>query len=118
MREPTRDDYAEARRLLAPVLEWTAVDGLTPAKYLHDHDEELGRYWFKDPPRPRDDAYWDETADLLLDYFELLAGADSERLVDAFLEWLKRSPGARRQYEEGDDMARAGLVDWYLRVVL
>ena len=91
MRKPTTYDSTAACRLLAPV-EWTAAGGpTTNTGPQHDHDEALGRYRFKDPPRPRDAAYWNETADLLLDYFELLAGADSE-LVDAFLEWLKRSP--------------------------
>ena len=68
--------------------------------------------------RPRNEAYWDEAGDLLLDYFELQAGAlDSETLVDGFVAWLKRSPAEYRQYVDGDDMTRATLVDWYLRVV-
>ena len=74
----------------------------------------------RSPPfrRVRDEAYWDEAGDLLLDYFELQAGAlDSETLVDGFVAWLKRSPAEFRQYIEGDDMTRATLVDWYLRVV-
>jgi hypothetical protein len=70
------------------------------------------------PGRPRDDAYWDETADLVLDYFELLAGPDdAARLVDGFIDCLKRSPGARRLYEEGDDMTRARLVEWFLKIM-
>jgi hypothetical protein len=137
---PTPDDYAEARRLLATaVFERTAADGLTPGRYEHDHDEELECYWFNDPPpnpapntrnvagatkafdrpRPRrDEAYWDGTARLVLDYFELQAGAlYSETLEEGFVAWLQRSPGERRQYEESDDMKRAALVDWFLRVV-
>ena len=62
---PTPDDYAEARRLLAPaVFGGTAADGLAADGHQHDHDEELGYYWFNDPPpRPnkRDAAYWTET---------------------------------------------------------
>jgi hypothetical protein len=124
--------------------------------YQHDFDEELGCYWYGDPPsqprpleahrhrvgqsrrpikrvpprvrcappdppplrRARNEAYWDEAGDLLLDYFELQAGAlDSESLVDGFVAWLKRSPAEFRQYTDGDDMTRATLVDWYLRVV-
>jgi hypothetical protein len=119
MRTPKPYNFAAACRLLAPV-EWTAACGpSTNTGPQHDHDEALGRYCFKDPPRPRDDAYWDETADLLLDYFELLAGARySEALEEGFIAWMKCSPGASKCYKEGDDMDRAGLVDWYLRVVL
>jgi hypothetical protein len=71
------------------------------------------------PPRsqrPRDDAYWDDTADLVLDYFELLAGPDCGPLADGFVEWLKRSPDAHRRYVEGDDMDRASLVERYLKL--
>jgi hypothetical protein len=43
---PTPDDYAEARRLLAPaVFGGTAADGLAADGHQHDHDEELGYYW-------------------------------------------------------------------------
>jgi hypothetical protein len=109
---PTPYDFVAACRLLA------TVDGLATAPYQHDHDEELWRHWFKNAQRPRDGSYWEETADLVLDYFELLAGPrDCEALFEGFLAWLKRSPGARKQYEDGDDMSRAALVDWYLRVV-
>lgn len=127
--------------------------------YQHDHDEELGCYWYDDPPpkpgpkpkqtarvpalvgrratyvispaaprstpagfqrlgRPRDAAYWDETASLVLEYFELQVGSlDSEMLVAESIDWLKRSPAERRCCETGDDMARAALVDWFLRIV-
>jgi len=124
--------------------------------YQHDFDDELGCYWYGEPPpkprarkaqgpvvgpvkapikrgaqparrapaapppfrRVRDEAYWDEAGDLLLDYFELQAGAlDSETLVDGFVAWLKSSPDEFSQYIDGDDMTRATLVDWYLRVV-
>jgi hypothetical protein len=68
--------------------------------------------------RPRDDAYWAETARLVKDYFELQAGARSSgTLLDGFFEWLERSPAEGRRYREGDDMARASLVDQYLRIV-
>lgn len=157
---PFPDDYAEARRLLAPVFEGIAAGRVTGGGYLHDHDEELGCYWFGDPapsphadnqeaagltkkpvigqtqrstppaaprrssgqpprpPRARDQAYWDETGRLVMDYFELQAGAlYSETLEGGFIAWLQRSPAEQRQYEEGDDMTRAALVDWFLRLV-
>jgi hypothetical protein len=141
MRHPeSSDDLAAAQTLLASVRKWAASSGLA-ASYQHDHDKELARYWYADPsgatptvsgagpeaeassafrptPRRRDGAYWDETADLVLDYFELLAGSrDSEALFEGFIEWLKRSPARRKQYEEGNDMNRAALVDWYLKLV-
>jgi hypothetical protein len=95
--------------------------------FQHDHDEELGMYWYPAEPsvrrqsasRPRDAAYWNETARLVLDYFELRAGRHfSEELFDGFIRWLRRSPNERRRYLQGDDVQRAMLVDWFLRVVL
>jgi hypothetical protein len=68
--------------------------------------------------RPRDEAYWNEAGDLLFEYFELQAGNRySETLVDGFIGWLRCSPAKFTLYVEGDDMARAALVDSYLRVV-
>jgi len=65
--------------------------------------------------RARDAAYWDETAELVLGYFQLLAGSRfSGSLLDGFIEWLKRSPDAHRQYVGGDDMDRAALVERFL----
>jgi hypothetical protein len=129
-------------------------------RYQHDHDEELGMYWFgalapQSPPifapkpalrldsltrvesdaeviarltnalvrstrpRRRHQTYWKETGRLVLEYFELRAGADySDELHDAFIDWLKRSPGEAALYHSGDDMTRADLVDWFLSVVL
>ena len=136
--KPTCDDFIAARKLIASVLDAPPADAQTAAVYHHDHDEELGIYWYTDPlvkggrqtsgvsqhlvdlhrPRPRDNAYWTETADLLMEYFELQAGDDdSETLLGGFIDWTERSPGALKQYNEGDDMARAALVDWYLRLV-
>jgi hypothetical protein len=46
MRNPTPDDLAAAQSLLASVHEWAAAGGLS-AGYQHDHDEELGRYWYE-----------------------------------------------------------------------
>ena len=173
---PIPYDFAAACRLLAPV-EWTGGGGLTAAPFPHDHDEELGMYWYQAERaqlsypsphqypvpdrlmlsarpsaapsttledarevirltrdlrrrlglesmrvprarRPRDDAYWEETARLVMDYFELQAGPrNSETLLNGFLEWLKRSPAEGSRYMAGDDMVRAALVDWYLRLV-
>ena len=68
--------------------------------------------------RPRDDAYWAEIARLVMDYFELQAGARfSATLLDGFFKWLKSSPAEGQRYMEGDDMARARLVDLYLKIV-
>ena len=115
--KPTPDNYAEALWLLATA----AADGRTAGRYEHDHDAELGCYWFNDRrPRPnkRDVAYWLETGNLVREYLMLKAGAAySETLCQGFIAWLKRSPSEGRQYEQGDDMRRAALVDWYLRVV-
>jgi hypothetical protein len=106
-------------------------------KYLHDHDEELGTYWYDEPPtnthdvtsatkallnsspaRLFDEAYWVETGSLVREYLMLQAGsAYSDPLRQGFVTWLKRSPAERRQYVDGDDMRRATLVDWYLKVV-
>jgi hypothetical protein len=124
------NDYAEARKLLAPVWDGTASSG-----YHHDLDEELGCYWFNSPPpriahgdgwtalldcvpsRLQSRAYWLETGTVVMDYFELQAGACySETLRYRFIAWLERSPRERRQYEAGNDMTRAALVDWFLRV--
>jgi hypothetical protein len=171
---PTPGNYAEARRLLAPVVEATPAGGLIAVRYHHDHDEELGCYWFGEsaverrvePERPhrlrhresppniqttpnvledardvvrwtremvergvvcfgpvrrpirRSDAYWVETGALVMEYFVLQAGAAyNDTLRQGFISWLQRSPGERRQYEEGDDMKRAAMVDWFLKVV-
>jgi hypothetical protein len=152
------NDYAQARRLLAPVFEAIAANSPVAGGYFHDHDEELGCYWYGDPPpnprpdtreaaglpklsvidtkrstppvaprssghpsrprRARDEVYWAETGRLVLDYFELQAGAlYSATLAEGFIAWLERSPAEQRQYDDGDDMSRAALVDWFLRVV-
>ena len=161
---PTPDDYAEARKLLASVFDAPPAARLTAARYQHDHDDELGMYWYQGPPatastarttptnhavssstecsldaaaddardvalligeliawerpRPRDQAYWNQTGRLVMEYFALQAGdSDSEILREGFIGWLKRSPAERRQYVNGDDMRRASVVDWYLRLV-
>ena len=97
------------------------------ADYHHDHDEELGMYWYESPakgllhgPRPRrgDIAYWLETGNLVREYLMLRAGvAYSETLRQGCVTWLQASPERRQQYESGDDMQRAALVDWFMRVV-
>ncbi len=103
-------------------------------KFHHDHDEELADHYYGplpktrdvaplpkallDRPRLRSRSYWKVTGRLVMEYFELQAGVDdSGTLREGFIGWLKRSPGERRQYEEGDDMKRAALVDWFLTVV-
>jgi hypothetical protein len=54
----------------------------------------------------------------VLEYFVLKAGpVDTEPLVAAFIGWLKRSPAEHNGYRNGNDMARAALVDWFLKVV-
>lgn len=68
------------------------------------------------PNRARDDVYWDATANLVLDYFELLAGPECAPLVEGFVRWVKRSPDAHRRYVDGDDMDRAALVERYLGI--
>jgi hypothetical protein len=125
-------DFIAARELLASVLIPTVADGFA-ARYHHDHDEELGKYWYKEPvaqtprqsfgqasnsvgERRRDETYWAATIGLLLEYFELQSGGD-ERLLDGFAAWIDRCPTERRLFEDGDDMTRAALVDWYLRLV-
>jgi hypothetical protein len=69
------------------------------------------------PRRARDEAYCAGTGRLVMEYLELRADARfSDALEDGFVAWL-HSPGERRRYEQGDDMERAALVDWFLRVV-
>ena len=65
----------------------------------------------------RDGAYWTETASLVFEYFTLQAGsATTKTLWLGFVEYLNSSSIARRAYEDGDDMARAALVDGYLKI--
>ena len=121
--------------MISALCRGTAADGFAAGPYHHDHDEELGCYWFNSPPPDvrtvagvaeamdpapsRDDeAYWDETASLVMEYVELRASVyDAETLFDDFIDWLQRSPAEGRRYVEGDDMARAALVDWFLTLV-
>jgi hypothetical protein len=94
-------------------------------QYAHDHDEELGMYWYGNPARallerpPRkvaDVQFWLETGNLVREYLILQAGAVySDALEQGFVTWLQNLP-ERRQYVGGDDMRRAALVDWYLKV--
>jgi hypothetical protein len=128
-KRPPVDDLDAIRRLFTP----TYDDGTT-AQYQHDHDAEVAAY--QADPRPdvqnkalitallaqphlrhRDNPYWDETANLVMEYFELQAGVRySETLRERFIRWLKRSPAERRLYADGGDMQRAGLVDWFLKM--
>jgi hypothetical protein len=123
---PTSEDDANARHLWvwAPARDPIPDDERVAESYHHDHDEELGTYWYDNPakallerPRPKhgDLAYWLETGSLVRDYLILQAGATySETLREGFVVWLQRSPAERRRYVDGDDMVRAALVDWYL----
>jgi hypothetical protein len=88
----------------------------------HDHDQELGMYWYGDPlsqpVRPRDTTYWIETGGLVREYLRLQAGsAYSDTLRQSFVNWLRRSPAERRAYLEGDDMQRAELVERFLNEI-
>ena len=104
--------------------------------YHHDHDEELGMYWYDSPekerlerPLPKDREphadselydlnYWLKTGSLVREYLKLQAGAAyGDTLRQGLVTWLQASPVRRQQYEKGDDMRRAVLVDWYLKVV-
>jgi hypothetical protein len=118
----TPEDYADARTLIAQAFFGGAdADGLSANRYQHDHDRELACEEFNEPPpRPttRDLSYCLETGSLVREYLVLQAGAaDADTLRQGFIAWLQRSPSERRQFEEGDDMKRASLVDWFLRVV-
>jgi hypothetical protein len=40
-------------------------------------------------------------------------------MVDgAFVRWLIRTPCEMRRFVLGDDIVRAGQVDWFLKIVL
>ena len=99
----------------------------------HDHDEELGMYWYTDArkarqpgpiqPRrvgvredpPRDKTYWEQTFDLTLEYLRLQAGARLTTMLDAaFIRWLMATPGEMQRFVLGDDIVRAGQVDLFL----
>jgi hypothetical protein len=116
MRRPTPDDYGEARKLFASALDATPADG-----YHHDHDEEFEFLSFNSPPlssKPGSLAYWLETGSLVREYLMLQAGdAYDDALRQRFVRWLRGSPAERRRYIHGDDMQRAALVDWFLKVV-
>jgi hypothetical protein len=94
--------------------------------YQHDHDDELGPYWYADdrrrseqfPLTERPADFWVATGRLVNEYLALQAGpAYCDALRHGFVMWLQRSPAEGRQYHVGDDMDRAALVDWYLKVV-
>jgi len=116
MRRPTPDDYAEPRRLLA-----SGLDGIPADGYQHDHDEEFECLSFNRAPlssKPSSLAYWVETGSLVREYLMLKAGVFyDDALRQGFVRWLKHSAAERGRYIHGDDMARASLVDWYLKVV-
>jgi hypothetical protein len=102
----------------------------------HDHDEELGMYWYTDDgtarqpvpiqPRrvsvwknpPRDKKYWEQTFDLTLEYLRLQSGARLTTMLDAqFIRWLMETPGEMQRFALGDDIVRAGQVNRFLEVV-
>jgi hypothetical protein len=102
----------------------------------HDHDEELGMYWYNNDGtrqpeaiRPhrvsvcsspsRDRKYWEQTFDLTLEYLRLQAGAQFTTMLDAaFIRWLMQTPGEMQRFVLGDDIVRAGQVDWFLTAVI
>jgi hypothetical protein len=68
--------------------------------------------------RDVDVGYWLDTLTLVKGYLRLQAGSNySDDLYLGFLMWVGRWPAERRAYINGDDMQRAALVDWYLKVV-
>jgi hypothetical protein len=120
-------DESEARQLLwVPACEPIPDDGRAADGYHHDHDEELGMYWYDPHPakafleRPlrthRNMEYWLETGRLVREYLEARAGdAYSDALRQALITWMQASPARREQYELGDDMVRGELIDSYLK---
>src|SRR5256885_2317013 len=120
---PTPDNHVTTRQLLwAPAWQAIHFDETVAYSYHHDHDEELGMYWYDKNPakavleRPRrtqrDLEYWLETGKLVREYLEMqAAGAYSDNLRQRLITWLQASPARRQQYEGGDDMLRADLVD-------
>jgi hypothetical protein len=99
----------------------------------HDHDEELGMYWYTDdgktrqamPIQPRrvgvcvghrrDKKYWEQTFDLTLEYLRLQAGAQLTPTLEArFIQWLLQTPDEMRRFVLGDDIVRAGQADRFL----
>ncbi|HEY7292451.1 MAG TPA: hypothetical protein VH583_21610 [Vicinamibacterales bacterium] len=65
--------------------------------------------------RGRDDSYWKETRTLVLGYLALkVRQEDFELYRFAFIAWLRASPNVLQVFKNGDDMARAGLVDWFV----
>ena len=129
MSSPTPDDYVQARRLLAGALFDATPAEERPAPRYQDDLEELRGYAWDDPPGRSELAkataawlnaltYWTETGRLVREYLQLQAGAAySDELRQTFVRWAQHSPGARRQYEQGDDMTRAALVDWFLHLI-
>jgi hypothetical protein len=66
--------------------------------------------------RRRDPAYWTETGKLVVEYLALRAGVHySEKVRLDFVAWLERSPVDLLQYRNGEDPARAVLVDRFLQ---
>lgn len=113
------EDYADAHKLLTDAVVGGATGNrLRTHQYHHDHEE----LWFKEFTEPasrskvRDLAYWTETGELVREYLALQAGnAYDETLQQGFIAWLQRSPIERTQFENGDDMTRASLVDWFVK---
>ena len=117
----TEDDHPLPRLIWARACDPISFNGLAAESYHHDHDEELGMYWYPElhsrRQRTRDLAYWIETGRLIREYLELQVGSGyNDTLRQGFIEWLQRSPEERRQYMDGDDMQRAALVDWFLKI--
>src|SRR4029077_11554318 len=103
---PTSNDYGTARQLVwAPAWQAIDFDGRVAHSYHHDHDEELGMYWYDNPAkaaleRPRrpqrDLEYWLETGKLVREYLEMqAAGAYGDTLRQRLITWLQASPARR-----------------------
>ena len=92
------EDARDVARLTRELLDWHRPDFAGVSRF-----------------RGRDQAYWNETGKLVLEYLALQAAPhDVEQLRRGFVAWLKDSPDALKQYEDADDMARAALVDRYV----
>ena len=85
-------------------------DALDAARLVAFLTNELARC---ERPRRGDQASCEKDWRLITEELALRVGGGD---VWAFRAWLRDSPGALRQYTDGDETTRAALVDLYLRV--